>query len=65
MRGEINPQATMFSYVDLESRIPQDHPIRKIRKIVDTALQDIEVWFDYCPSTLTRLWSFMTKVVSR
>ena len=46
MRGEIDPQASMFSYVDLESRIPQDHPIRKVRKIVDTALQEIEPWFD-------------------
>lgn len=46
MRGEIDPQASMFSYVDLESRIPEDHPIRKIRQIVDTALQEIEVWFD-------------------
>lgn len=46
MRGEIDPQTSMFSYVDLESRFPKDHPIRKIRQIVDTALQEIEVWFD-------------------
>jgi len=46
VRGEIDPQASMFSYVDLESRIPKDHPIRKIRVIVDTALQEIEPWFD-------------------
>ena len=46
MRGEIDLQASMFSYVDLESRIPKDHPIRKVRKIVDTALQEIEPWFD-------------------
>ncbi len=43
MRGEIDPQASMFSYVDLESRIPQDHPIRKVRKIVDKALEEIEI----------------------
>ena len=46
MRGEIDPQASMFSYVDLENRIPKDHPIRKVRKIVDTALQELEPWFD-------------------
>jgi len=38
MRGEFDPQPTMFSYVDLESPIPKHHPIRKIRKIVDKAL---------------------------
>ena len=54
MRGEIYPQASMFSYVDLESRIPQDHPIRKILEIVDTALQEIEVWFDDLYATVGR-----------
>ncbi len=38
MRGEIDPQPSMFSCVDLDSRIPNDHPIRKIRRIVDEAL---------------------------
>ena len=46
MRGEIDPQASMFGYVDLESRIAEEHPIRKIREIVDTALQKIEPWLD-------------------
>jgi len=46
MRGEANLQPSMFSYVDLEKRIPQSHPIRKIRRIVDTALADIEASFD-------------------
>lgn len=46
MRGEINPQASMFSYVDLESRIPKKHPIRKIRTIVDKALAELDMWFD-------------------
>lgn len=46
MRGEIDPQGSMFSYVDLESRIPKDHPIRKIRKIVDIALNELEPWFE-------------------
>ena len=46
MRGEIDPQACMFSYIDLESRLPQNHPIRKVRKIVDKALEEIKIWFD-------------------
>ncbi len=46
MRGEIDPQASMFSYVDLESRIPRDHPIRKIRRIVDETLRELEPAFE-------------------
>jgi transposase len=46
MRGEVDPQPTMFSYVDLESRIPRHHPIRKIRRIVDKALPDLEAAFE-------------------
>jgi hypothetical protein len=46
MRGEANPRPNMFSYIALESRIPNSHPIRKIRRIVDTALEDLESTFD-------------------
>lgn len=46
MRGERDPQPEMFSYVDLESRIPAKHPIRTIRRIVDEALVDLEPAFD-------------------
>ena len=45
MRGEIDAQPEMFSYVDLESRIPSQHPIRKIRGIVDEALIELEPAF--------------------
>jgi transposase len=37
---------SMFSYVALESGIPKNHPIHKIRRIVDTALEDLESTFD-------------------
>ena len=46
MRGEADPQPSMFSYVDLESRIPKTHPIRKIRKIVDRGLVELEPTFE-------------------
>lgn len=46
MRGHIDPQSSLFSYVDLESRIPKQHPIRKIRKIIDEALSELEPDFD-------------------
>lgn len=46
MRGEVDAQPEMFSYVDLESRIPKQHPIRKIRRIVDKALPALECAFN-------------------
>ena len=45
MGGEMDPQAWMFRYVDVESRIPESHPIRKIRPIVDEALTELEPAF--------------------
>ena len=45
MRGESPRQPSMFSYVDLESRIPNKHPIRRIRKVVDAALEEMEATF--------------------
>lgn len=46
MRGETSTQSELFSYVSLESRIPADHPIRKIRKEVDTAFADMNSAFN-------------------
>src|SRR6202049_1276994 len=38
MRGTDNGPGELFSYVDLEKRIPPDHPLRAIRALTDTAL---------------------------
>jgi transposase len=38
MRGSESSQSAMFSYVSLEERIPEDHPLREIRKLTDKAL---------------------------
>ena len=38
MRGEDRQSGGLFSYVDLEARVPADHPLRPIRAIVDDAL---------------------------
>ncbi len=38
MRGEDERSGSLFSYVDLEARVGQDHPLRMIRAIVNDAL---------------------------
>ena len=36
----------MFSYVSLEQRVPQDHPLRAIRKLTDGVLRSLNSDFD-------------------
>jgi hypothetical protein len=36
MRGADVKQGSVFSYVSLEARVPQSHPLRRIREMVDT-----------------------------
>jgi len=36
----------MFSYVSLEQRVPQDHPLRGIRKLTDEVLGSVNEEFD-------------------
>jgi len=42
MRGEASQQGGMFSYVTLEQRVPQDHPVRRIRELADGALKRMD-----------------------
>jgi transposase len=46
MRGDDQQQSGMFSYVSLEERVPQDHPLRRIREIVDQILRAMAKEFD-------------------
>ena len=45
MRGEDQKQEAMFSYVSPEERVPQDHPLRPIREMVDTILKEMSPRF--------------------
>jgi hypothetical protein len=38
MRGDDNLQEGIFSYISPEKRVPADHPLRPIRKMVDELL---------------------------
>src|SRR3982074_248067 len=46
MRGNEQPQDTVFSYVSLEQRVPCDHPLRAIRQMVDQALKELSSHLD-------------------
>lgn len=54
MRGDDDRQGGMFSYVTLEQRIPQDHPLRQIRVLVDRALHRMAAELDRLYSTTGR-----------
>jgi transposase len=46
MRGTDEATRSLFSYVDLEDRIPARHPLRKVRQIVNDALASLDAEFD-------------------
>ena len=46
MRGTDHQQSGMFSYISAEKRVPEDHPLRAIRAMVDAALRNIGPQFE-------------------
>jgi hypothetical protein len=46
MRGEQGPQVTTLAFIDLETRIPHDHPLRTIGRFADEALVALSPTFD-------------------
>jgi transposase len=46
MRGTDERSGSLFSYVDLERRIPKEHPLRAIREIANAALRDLSAAFE-------------------
>jgi transposase len=46
MRGDDSQQGAMFSYLAPEQRVPADHPLRPIRKMVDTVLKRLSARFE-------------------
>ena len=47
MRGRREPQATMLAFVDLEERVPHNHPLRVVKRFADA------LWLS-CRPSLTR-----------
>ncbi len=45
MRGTDDRSGSLFSYVDLEERLPARHPLRTIRQVVNDALVSLDAEF--------------------
>ena len=45
MRGHRERSGSLFSYVSIEERIPASHPLRRIRKLADQALDRLNPTF--------------------
>ena len=45
MRGSDERNGSLFSFVDIEERIPAHHPLRKVREIVNAALAALDADF--------------------
>ena len=45
MHGHDEQQESMYSYISPEKRVPSDHPLRRLRGMVDVALQEMSPQF--------------------
>ena len=54
MRGTDEQQATFFSYVSPEQRVPEEHPLRTIRELVNRVLTDLSPAFSRLYARLGR-----------
>src|SRR5229473_4094406 len=46
MRGEERQQRPMLMVLDLEQRVPKEHPLRRIKQLAETVLQGLSASFD-------------------
>ena len=54
MRGTDQQQSHVFSYISGEQRVPRDHPLRPIRKMVDEILKELSPQFNKMYSKVGR-----------
>jgi transposase len=54
MRGEERRQRAMLVVFDVEQRVAKEHPIRRIKELVDAVLQELSPLFDQMYSAVGR-----------
>jgi len=54
MRGDDEQQASVWSYIPLEQRVPVDHPLRALRAMVDEGLRELSPQFSQLYATVGR-----------
>jgi|SRR5216684_5194006 len=54
MRGEERRQRAMLVVFDVEQRVAKDHPLRRIKELVDAVLQELSPLFDQMYSAVGR-----------
>ena len=54
MRGSDTVTGSMFSYVDIEQRVPPKHPLRLVRGIVNDVLGGLDATFEGMYSEIGR-----------
>ena len=54
MRGRRNPQSTMLAFVNLDERVPPDHPLRIVKRVADDVLDRMSGDFDSMYSKIGR-----------
>ena len=57
MRGSDDRDGDLFSYVDIEDRIPATHPLRAIRALVNEVLAALDGEFSALYAASGSLWA--------
>jgi transposase len=46
VRGRQDPHVSMLAFIDIETLIPADHPLRTVKSLVDLTLAELSPLFD-------------------
>ena len=58
MRGEERQQRSMLMVMDVEQRVPREHPLRRIKQVTDTVLKSLSPMFEKMYSAVGRVQDF-------